>query len=90
MGTHEKEAALQFDCFYLEHFLKEQIYARPQTKFNASFFKKLIYYFYLFLAALGLSCCAQAFSSSGERVLLFVVVRGLLIALASLVAEHRL
>ena len=51
----------------------------------------LIYYLiYLFLAALGLHCCAWAFSSCGERGLLFVVVRGLLIAVASLVAEHGL
>ena len=50
-----------------------------------------IYLFiYLFLAALGLRCCARAFSSCGERGLLFVVVCGLLIAVASLVAEHRL
>ena len=42
------------------------------------------------MAALGLRCCAQAFSSCGERGLLFVAVRGLLIAVASLVAEHRL
>ena len=35
------------------------------------------------MAALGLRCCAQAFSSCGERGLLFVVVRGLLIAVAS-------
>ena len=37
----------------------------------------------LFLAALGLCCCTRAFSSCGERGLLFVVVRGLLIAVAS-------
>ena len=43
-----------------------------------------------FLAALGLRCCAQAFSSCSERGLLFVAVRGLLIVVASLVAEHRL
>ena len=42
------------------------------------------------MAALGLRCCARAFSSCGERGLLFVVVRGLLIAVASLVVEHRL
>ena len=42
------------------------------------------------MAALGLHCCAQAFSSCGERGLLFVVVRGLLIAVASRVVEHRL
>ena len=51
------------------------------------FFYKFIY---LFLAALGLCCCARAFSSCGEWELPFVVVRGLLIAVASLVAEHRL
>ena len=46
---------------------------------------------YLFiLAALGLHCCTQAFSSCGEQGLLFVAVRGLLIAVASLVAYHGL
>ena len=48
------------------------------------------YLFCLFLAALGLPCCVRAFSSCGERGLLFVAVRGLLIAAASLVAEHGL
>ena len=47
-------------------------------------------FIYLFLAALGLRCCAWAFSSCGERGLLFVVVHRLLIAVASLVAEHGL
>ena len=42
---------------------------------------------YLFLVALGLPCCAQAFSSCGEQGLLFIVVRGFLIAVASLVVE---
>ena len=51
----------------------------------------IIYLFiHLFLAALGLRCCARAFSSCGERGLLFVAVRGLLIEVASLVAEHEL
>ena len=44
------------------------------------FFK--IIFIYLFLAALGLRCCVRAFSSCGERGLLFVAVRGLLIAVA--------
>ena len=44
----------------------------------------------LFLAALGLRCCRRAFSSCGQWGLLFVVVCGLLIAVASLVAEHGL
>ena len=45
---------------------------------------------YLFLPELGLHCCAEAFSSCGERGLLFIAVLGLLIAVASLVAEHGL
>ena len=48
-------------------------------------FKFLIY----FLVALGLCCYAQAFSGCWERGL-FVAVHGLLIAVASLVAEHGL
>ena len=44
---------------------------------------------YLFLAALGLRCCTQAFSSCGEQGLLFVVVRRVFIAVA-FVAEHGL
>ena len=50
----------------------------------------LFYFIYLFLAALGLHCCAWAFSSCNERGLLFIAVRGLLIAVASLVAKHGL
>ena len=56
----------------------------------SSFFKKINLFIYLFLAALGLRCCARAFSSCGERGLLLVAVRGLLIVVASLVAEHGL
>ena len=58
------------------------------------FFKGMDFIFYLliylFLAVLGLRCCTRAFSSCSERGLLFVVVRGLLTVVASLVAEHRL
>ena len=46
--------------------------------------------FILFLAVLGLHCCAQAFSSCSELVLRFIAVHRLLIAVASLVVEHRL
>ena len=41
-----------------------------------------------FLAVLSLRCCARAFSSCGERGLLFVAVRGLFIAVTSLVVEQ--
>ena len=54
------------------------------------FLNKFIYFIYLFLAALGLRCLVWAFSSCRERGLLFVAVRGLLVLVASLVAEHRL
>ena len=53
-------------------------------------FFKINLFIYLFLAALGLRCCAWVFFSSGEQGLLFVVARELLIAVASVVAEHRL
>ena len=55
-------------------------------KVSSVFFFFLIY----FLAVLGLCCFAWAFSSCGEWGLLFVVVRGFLIVVASLVAEYGL
>ena len=59
-----------------------------KTSVTLFFFFKLINLFvFIFLAVLGLCCCAWAF---GERGLPFVVVRRLLIAVASLVAEHGL
>ena len=53
-------------------------------------FLKNLFYLFIYLAALGLCCCTRAFSSCGEWGLLLVAVRGLLIVVASLVAEHRL
>ena len=47
-------------------------------------------YLFIYLTALGLPCCAWAFSSCGERGLLFVVVCVLRIVVASLVVEHGL
>ena len=55
---------------------------------HSFFFKNK--FIYLCLAVLGLRCCVRAFSSCGERELLFIVVRGLLTAVASLVVEHGL
>ena len=60
-----------------------------QVKSLYSFFL-MFYLFNLFLAVLGLCCFVQPFSSCGERGLLFVAVYGLLMAVASLVAEHGL
>ena len=42
---------------------------------------------FFYLAVLGLCCCARAFSSCSEWGLLSVAVRGLFIAVASLVEE---
>ena len=53
------------------------------------FFYKFIL-LYLLLSALGLCPCTQAFSSCGEQGLLLVAVHGLLIVVASLVAEQGL
>ena len=73
----------------LIHALKLHTQKNPLILLDVNFFK-FIYLIYLFLAALGLRCCVQAFSSCGKQGLLFIVVRGLLIAVASLVAEHGL
>ena len=67
-----------FDCFWFFFY------------FSFGSCKKNCFLINLFLAVLGLCCCARAFSSCSKRGLLFVVVRGLLIAVASLVVEHGL
>ena len=57
--------------------------------------KSILYFFYinvfiyLFMAVLGLRCCTWAFSSCRELGLLFIVVRGLLIVVASLIVGSR-
>ena len=48
------------------------------------------FFFFFVCVGLCLRCCVWAFSSCGERELLFVAVHGLLIVVASLVAEHGL
>ena len=80
-------------CFVLgthitEHFAFINLFI-PFNNFVRDFII-ILKFIYLFLAALGLCCCAHTFSSCSERGLFFVAVRGLLIAVASLVAEHGL
>ena len=53
------------------------------------FFFLQFFFFNLFLAGLGLRCCARAFSSCSKWGLLFVAVCGLLIAMASLCCGAR-
>ena len=43
---------------------------------------------FLFLAVLGLQCCAQAFSRCDEQGCSLAAVYGLFIVVASLVEEH--
>ena len=59
----------------------------PSTSF---FFLIYIYLFTYLFWLCWVFVAARAFSSCSERGLLFVVVHGLLIAVASLVAEHGL
>ena len=47
-------------------------------------------YVSLFMVALGLCCCTQAFSSCSDRGLLFTVVHRLLITVAFLMQGHGL
>ena len=70
--------------FIVSYLIQSNVY------FNYLLFVPFKIFIYLFLAALGLRCYTWAFSSCGEWGLLFVVVCGLLIAVASLVVEHRL
>ena len=75
--------------------LEQHAFELCGATYTRAFFLIIIFfimfiYLYLFLAVLGLCCCAWAFSSCGEQGLLFVAVRGLLIAVASLVVEHGL
>ena len=63
----------------------------PRVFFFFFFFNVVCYLFLsVFVTALGLPCSAWVFSSCSEQGLLFVVVWGFLIAVASLVSEHRL
>ena len=66
------------------------IYFLYSCQFNGQKMASLCLFVCLFMAVLGLHCCAQAFSSCGERGLLFVAVCELLIVVASLAVEHGL
>ena len=82
--------------------IPEAKFLPTEGRFSATssffFFLTLCKFFFLidlficfyFLAVLSLRCCVQAFSSCSEPGLLFFVVHGLLIIVASLVAERGL
>ena len=75
----QRNGKISYILVLLELILLKCLYYPKQP---TDFFKNF-YFIYLFLAALGLRCCARAFSSWGKWGLLFVAVRGLLIAVAS-------
>ena len=73
---------------FMDHVIRVCLVLLEMAKLSFSFLIYLLFIY--FLAALGLHCCARAFSSCVKRGLLFIAVRGLLIVVASLVAEHGL
>ena len=87
---HEELYAHKFDNLdKIETFLKRHKLLRSLQK-KTIWIATCLFFFNLFLAALGLHCGARAFSSCGEWGLLFVAVCRLLIVVSSLVAEHGL
>ena len=66
-------------CFTFWTYYPRRAASAHHFMYSSLFKKKLFYFIYLFLAALGLHCCARAFSSCGEQGLLFIEVHGLLI-----------
>ena len=77
--------------FLLSHLLPNHCFILPF--FSFFFLNKFIYFIYLFLAVLGLCCCARALPSRGERGPPLVAVRGPLTAAVGSpppAAEHRL
>ena len=76
--------------FLPQYLLGKIKFSTQPVRISLSFVYIYIYIFFFFWAVLGLRCCAWTFSSCGERGLLFVVVRRLLIVVASLVTEQGL
>ena len=83
-------AALGLSCA-----TRDLFFFRCSQSRSLFFFLRFILFIYLFIYLFYwlrwvFHCCVLAFSSCSERGLLFVAVRGLFIAVASLVVEHRL
>ena len=65
-------------------------YTELQLVENRNLDMNAFFLFTCLFLALSLCCCEQTFSSRSEQGLLFIVVRGLLTPVTSLVMEHRL
>ena len=71
-------------------FLKFTCYQLVKCFFFFSFFLKIYLFYLVIFGCVGSSLLCAGFPSCGEQGLLFIVVRGLLIAVASFVMEHGL
>ena len=91
LGQHLNPSSATFSAGWPRCIRQGQVRRQePHQLFSFLYLFKIYLFIYLFLAVLGLPCCAQAFSSGSEWGLLFIAVCGPLIAVASLIAEHRL
>ena len=86
----KKELHFEFKCYQIDDIntisKNVKFYISTQRlAHECSFFLNV--FIYLFLATLGLHCCARAFSSFIKQGLLFVAVHRLLVAVASFVVE---
>ena len=90
MDIYHRENILIFSAGIVISHMEGTIFDQEKIYIYFRAFYFIYLFIYLFMAALGLCCCVWAFSSFSERGLLFVAVRELLIAVASLVVEHRL
>ena len=81
-----------FPCFHLcnenSGFLIRQSYKMDSRELSNLLFLINLFIYLFNLAALGLRCCAWTFSSCSKRGLLVVALHGLLIVVASPVAEQ--
>ena len=72
-------------CAAVQEVSKSQTWLSDWTEQNWWYFLNI--FIYLFLAVLGLPCCARAFSSCSKRGLIFVATCGLLVAVLLLLAQ---
>ena len=96
--SHRKNITAKINQGYKSNWEKLQFKSVTLAEKYVFVHKDVYLFYYLFIfkifiyfsAVLGLYCCTRAFSSCGERGLLFIALCRLLTAVAYLVAEHGL
>ena len=88
--SYHSSLSLNYKSFLISQFKITSLGGKYRLHTSICFLKIIYLFIYLFMAALGLRCCTQAFSSCGELGLLFVVVAGFSWRWLPLVAEHGL